>query len=160
MPEPLPPGLEAAYRVTGAIWEHLTREPTITLEDGREIPVLGGTVFTPGAGSARTTFVQLFRSHSSLVRTLGSAGAGKQWHHIVEQTPGNIARFGAQAVHNTQNVVALEIGAHRQISAFYSSIQPQFTGSTTLTVRQWLSTQSLNDQRVFGEQILRLFGGP
>jgi hypothetical protein len=49
---------------------------------------------------------------------------------------------------------------HRQISAFYSSIQPQFTGSTTLTVRQWLGTQSLNDQRVFGEQILRLFGGP
>jgi hypothetical protein len=118
---------------------------------------LGGVVAWPARTSA-APFVQIFRSHSALVRTLGRAGIGKQWHHIVEQTPGNVARFGAYAIHNTQNVVALEIGVHRQISAFYSSIQQEITGSSTLTVRQWLSTHSLNDQRVFGEQILRLFG--
>jgi hypothetical protein len=78
-----------------------------------------------------------------MVRALGPAGAGRQWHHVVEQTPGNVSNFGAYAIHNTQNVIALDVGVHRQISGFYSSIAPQFTGSSTLTVRQWLSTQSL-----------------
>src|SRR5690606_19029171 len=50
--------------------------------------------------------VRAFRSHSAMVRALGSAGRERQWHHIVEQTRGNVARFGAEAIHNTQNVVS------------------------------------------------------
>lgn len=97
---------------------------------------------------------------AALTRALGPAGPGQHWHHIVEQTPGNIARFGPQAVHNTQNVVRLDAAAHARISGFYSSIQPQVTGSTTMTVRQWLSTQSFEAQQAFGQQILRQFGAP
>ena len=59
-----------------------------------------------------------FRSWGSfggLKSALGSAGPGKQWHHIVEQTKGNIHRFGPHALHNTENVIAIDEGIHRQI---------------------------------------------
>jgi hypothetical protein len=81
---------------------------------------------------------------------MGPAGQGKQWHHIVEQTPGNVKRFGGEALHNTENVTALTTPVHTRVSAFYSSIQPKITNSNTLTVRQWLSTQSYEAQREFG----------
>jgi hypothetical protein len=93
-------------------------------------------------------------SFSGLKNALGSAGEGKQWHHIVEQTPGNVARFGPHAIHNTENVIPLEAGLHTRLSGFYSSIQQEITGSRSLTVRQWLSTQSYEAQRQFGLQAL------
>lgn len=81
---------------------------------------------------------------------MGKAGPGKEWHHIVEQTPGNAKRFGGEALHNTENVVALDKALHDKVSAFYSRIRPSITRSTSLTVRQWLSTQSYEAQREFG----------
>jgi hypothetical protein len=87
---------------------------------------------------------------------MGPAGPGKNWHHIVEQTKGNVAKFGPEQLHNTQNVIRMETGRHRQISGYYSSIQ-DFTGGQT--VRQWLSTQSFKAQQEFGLQVIRRFGG-
>lgn len=52
-----------------------------------------------------------WNSHRQMVRALGKAGPGQAWHHIVEQTPRNVARFGAQAIHNTRNVIRLPHGA-------------------------------------------------
>jgi hypothetical protein len=46
--------------------------------------------------------------------------------------------------------IPLEEGLHTRVSGFYSSIQWDVTGSRTLTVRQWLSTQSYEAQRKFG----------
>ena len=69
----------------------------------------------------------------------------------MEQTPGNVKRFGGEALHNTENVQALDEALHSRVSAFYSSKAPYVTGSRTLTVRQWLSTQSYEAQREFGE---------
>ncbi|HYO60079.1 MAG TPA: hypothetical protein VEU50_45715 [Archangium sp.] len=89
-------------------------------------------------------------SFSGFKSAMGSAGTGKQWHHIVEQTPGNVKRFGGEALHNTENVAALGNSIHTRVSAFYSSIQPRITNSNRLTVRQWLSTQSYEAQREFG----------
>ena len=100
-----------------------------------------------------------FRSWGSfggLKRALGSAGEGKQWHHIVEQTKGNIQRFGPHALHNTENVMALDEGIHRRISAYYSSKDPRFTAGQT--VRQWLSGQSFQAQREFGLKVLQEYG--
>jgi hypothetical protein len=91
-----------------------------------------------------------WRSHSGITRALGSPGKGNQWHHIVEQTPSNVKRFGPEALHNTENVTPLEEGLHKDVSAFYSSIREGITGSDTLTVRKWLSTQSYEAQRQFG----------
>jgi hypothetical protein len=75
---------------------------------------------------------------------------GAAGHHIVEQTPGNVKRFGGEALHNTENIIALRGSVHTRVSALYSSIQPKITNSNTLTVRQWLSTQSYEAQRELG----------
>ena len=64
-----------------------------------------------------------------------------------------LAKFGEQdteTIHNTGNVIPLDMATHRQVSALYSSIRPDITGSTTQTVRQWLSTQSYDASRSFG----------
>jgi hypothetical protein len=91
-----------------------------------------------------------WKSFSGFKKAMGKAGPGKQWHHIVEQTPGNVQRFGPESLHNTRNVVPLEEALHTRVSAFYSSISEGITRSSRLTVRQWLSTQSYEAQRDFG----------
>jgi len=97
-----------------------------------------------------------FKNHKALVKALGPAGKGKAWHHIVEQNPGNMKRLGPEKIHTPENVTPLEKSVHDQISAFYSRIVRQITGSDRLTVRKWLSTQSFEEQREFGLKILEL----
>jgi hypothetical protein len=101
------------------------------------------------AGTQSSGF-RAWKSFSGFKKAMGKAGPGKQWHHIVEQTPGNVQKFGPEALHNTRNVIPLEEALHTRVSAFYSSIRERITGSDTLTVRQWLSTQSYDAQRDFG----------
>jgi RHS repeat-associated protein len=93
-----------------------------------------------------------FRSFSSFKRMLGAAGGGQAWHHIVEQTSGNISRFGAQSVHNSANVISLPKELHQKISAYYSSKQAFTNG---MTVRKWLSTKSYKEQLEFGLNLLK-----
>ena len=84
----------------------------------------------------------------------GTAGTGMHWHHIVERTPGNVARFGANQIHNTKNLVKIPSNIHigrGSISAHYSSIT---NVSHPQTVRQWLSTQSYQAQMEYGLRIL------
>ncbi|NOJ95880.1 hypothetical protein HMI51_23460 [Corallococcus coralloides] len=104
---------------------------------------------TPGGARSWNSF-------SALKRARGPAGTGKQWHHIVEQTDGNVRRFGPQALHNTDNVIAIDEAIHQRISGYYSSKAPALTGSQT--VRQWLSTQSFQAQKDFGMMTLKRFG--
>jgi len=96
-----------------------------------------------------------FGSMSSFRRAYGSAGPNAQWHHVIEQTPGNVTQFGATSIHNTSIIVRLETGIHRQVSGYYSSLQP-FTGGQT--VRQWLSSQPFDAQMQFGLDVLKQFG--
>ncbi|WP_147443552.1 hypothetical protein [Corallococcus sicarius] len=95
-----------------------------------------------------------YSSYKSFRRAMGPAGEGKEWHHVVEQTDGNVARFGPRAIHNTENIIPLEKELHGAVSAFYSSRQYRITTSEALTVRQWLSTQSFEVQRAFGLQAM------
>ncbi len=86
-------------------------------------------------------------------------GPGEHLHHIVEQSASNISRFGADAIHNTANAVPLEASMHvgkGSISAYYSSKDAFFTEG--LTVRQWLSTRSFDEQYLFGMNVLKEFG--
>jgi len=94
-------------------------------------------------GSARG-----FRSFREFKAECGSAGEGRVWHHIVEKR--NAARFGAEAIHNPRNVVSMPAELNQQLANLYSSIRPDITRSETLTVRQWLSTQSFKAQYQFG----------
>ena len=100
----------------------------------------------PGAG---------FRSFSAFRRAFGSAGGTLQWHHIVGQTAGNIESFGADAIHDSENLIKVEASVHARISGFYSSKQA-FAGGKT--VREWLGSQSFDAQREFGLKVLRDFG--
>jgi hypothetical protein len=73
----------------------------------------------------------------------------------VEQTAGNVARFGERSIHNTGNLLKVSVQTHRRISGFYSSKQAFTNG---LTVRQWLGTKSIKEQYEFGLQVLRQYG--
>jgi RHS repeat-associated protein len=118
---------------------------------GRTGPiVLGDAALSSVRGMGPT---RRFGSYSAFRRALGSAGFGRQWHHIVEQTKLNERNFGALAIHSTDNVLSIETGVHRQISAFYSSNM-----APGVTWRRWLSTQSFETQRAFGLQTMRRYG--
>ncbi|MFU2078356.1 RHS repeat-associated core domain-containing protein [Avibacterium endocarditidis] len=104
-----------------------------------------------------TKYSKGFDSFSQFKRVVGPAGKGQAWHHIVEQTPSNIAKFGANKIHNINNLIKVPHGKgtiHSQISGFYSSKAPFTQGKT---VRQWLSSQTFSEQFEFGiEQLQRL----
>jgi hypothetical protein len=104
----------------------------------------------PSRGKLLPNGHRAWGSFGGFKSAMGKAGPGKEWHHIVEQTPGNAKRFGGEALHNTENVIALDKALHDKVSAFYSRIRFFVTKSTRLTVRQWLSTQSYEAQREFG----------
>nr|WP_224372554.1 hypothetical protein [Hyalangium versicolor] len=110
---------------------------------------------TGGATGATKADFMAFKSMKDFKNALGSAGEGKNWHHIVEQTPSNLERFGPEALHNTENVIAVDADTHAKISAYYSSKQ-KLTGG--MVVREWLRTKSYEEQREFGLKTLRQFG--
>uniref|UniRef100_UPI0030B80C9E SitA5 family polymorphic toxin n=1 Tax=Corallococcus exiguus TaxID=83462 RepID=UPI0030B80C9E len=118
---------------------------TVALAPGAVAMAANGGGPTPPAGAPRG-----WGSFSGFKKAQGPAGPGKEWHHIVEQTPGNVQRFGPQALHNTENVIPLDKGLHARVSQLYSSIRRNLTGSGGLTVRQWLSTRPYEAQRDFG----------
>tara|TARA_R110002072_G_scaffold303099_1_gene493493 strand:- start:219347 stop:223417 length:4071 start_codon:yes stop_codon:yes gene_type:complete len=95
---------------------------------------------------------EAYRSFSALKRALGAAGENKHWHHIVEQS--QIGQFGTALINNTKNVVALDAGIHAKISGYFSSIQDFSNG---LTVRQWLSGKSFEEQYQFGLNVIQRF---
>nr|WP_254330456.1 hypothetical protein [Corallococcus exiguus] len=104
----------------------------------------------PGGGSPPPLpGVRSWGSFSGFKQAMGPAGVGKQWHHIVEQTPGNVERFGPHALHNTDNVIRLDTSLHKKVSALFSMIRPELT-SSHLTIRQWLSTRPFAVQYDFG----------
>ena len=106
----------------------------------------GGSGTTPKAATVG------FKSYGAFKRSMGPAGPGKEWHHIVEQTEGNVKAFGPGRIHSTENVIPLDKDLHEAVSAFYSSKQA-FTGG--LTVRKWLATQSWEAQREFGLALIK-----
>ncbi len=152
----------------GAAWEETTdpnafREwrPVSNLEVAADAVGVVGAVVPAAraiAEAPEAAAVMRFSSAYRLKRYLGSAGEGYQWHHIVEQTPGNLKRFGPEAIHSTDNVVAVPKSIHvgkNSISALYSS-KPRFTHG--VTVRRWLSKQPFRAQRQFGIKTLKSRG--
>ena len=110
----------------------------------------GGGSGTPKEGRVLPSGHRAFKSFGNFKDFMGPAGEGKQWHHIIEKREANLKRFGAEALHNTENIISLDKDLHTRVSAFYSSIQKELTGSRKLTVRMWLGTQSYEAQRQFG----------
>ncbi|HYO53173.1 hypothetical protein [Archangium sp.] len=122
---------------------------TVTIALAPGAVAMTARAMSGAAAKAPPNGFRAWGSYSGFKRAMGSAGPGNEWHHIVEQTPGNVKQFGAQALHNTENIVPLDKNLHTRISSFYSSVRRDITGSP-LTVRKWLSTQSYEAQREFG----------
>jgi hypothetical protein len=135
------PGFGQVARAGGSIRAVLPRNAMAMSSEGGQV--------TTRTGALLSKTYRAFKSSRAFKRAMGSAGEGKNWHHIVEQHAGNLKRFGAEAIHNTENVIKLDTPLHNRVSAFYSSVRKELTNST-LTVRQWLSTQSYEAQRQFG----------
>ena len=96
-----------------------------------------------------------FSSFNALKRSLGSAGVGNQWHHIVEQCQIVKSGFSEYWIHNSNNVISISNSVHKEISAYYSRIH-NFTDG--MTFRNWLAGQSFETQYKWGIEILRMFG--
>lgn len=109
-------------------------------------------------GSQKVAQGQGYKSFEALKNAQGRAGDNRAWHHIVEQNSTNINRFGAQSIHNTKNVVNIPSGftgsLHGKITGLYNSINSGITGSSTITVREWLVTKSFDFQYQFGVDVL------
>jgi len=155
------PGLPGAAQVAvraeaqaGVTYAGVAQVETVAVAaDGFTFALTPGAVAmsssgTRGSGSASTGYHE-WQTHRGMTKARGSAGPSNEWHHIVEQTEGNVRQFGPEAIHNTENVIALDKALHDLVSAFYSSKKPRITNSD-LTVREWLSTQSYQAQRDFG----------
>lgn len=119
------------------------------LEEVSEVVIESGKASVPDKG---------FSSFDKLKDYLGSPGEGNAWHHIVEQSQIGKSGFSSTKVNNVKNIIAIPHGkgsVHAQISGFYSS-KPDFTNG--LTVRQWLSGKSFDEQFDYGMKILKKYG--
>jgi hypothetical protein len=114
-----------------------------------------------GLSAVQNGVGQGYNSFEAFKAAEGSAGPGMAWHHIVTQTSANLQQFGAQAIHNTNNLLKLPNGAgslHQQVTNLYNSINPAITGSTQ-RVYQWLQTQPFESQWEFGMNVINNLGG-
>jgi len=117
------------------------------------VVAVGAKVAVQAIGASGYVTFDAFR------RAYGSAGEGMNWHHIVEQHAGNIARFGAERIHHLGSKVKVEAGMlgmlHNEISRYYSRSDPFLTGEQT--VRGWLQTKGWAFQYHFGLEVLVRF---
>ena len=97
-----------------------------------------------------------FSSFSKFKKEMGSAGPGKEWHHIVEQSQIKKTGFSPEKIHNTSNMIAIDKNIHRKISGYYNYKGFSFTNG--LSVREWLAGQSYEKQFEYGIGILKKFG--
>ncbi|MBP3392298.1 MAG: RHS repeat-associated core domain-containing protein [Clostridia bacterium] len=112
------------------------------------------TSITKGGGARFSTF-------KALKNSLGSAGKGRQWHHIVEQCQIKTSRAGFSKywVHNSNNVINITDDVHQLISNFYSSIpNKQVVNTGGKVFRDWLIDMSFEQQYKWGIWVLRYFG--
>jgi hypothetical protein len=94
--------------------------------------------------------LRCFKDFPALKKGLGQP-AGTVWHHLVEKRDALVEKFGAEAIHNNVNVVAVAPSINSKINGFYSSLQPFSNGQL---VRYWLESKSWLEQYEFGKKIL------
>jgi hypothetical protein len=109
------------------------------------------------AGGKLNTAKGGFSSFNAFKKAYGSAGKGNAWHHIVEQYADNIAKFGANRIHNVNNLIKLPHGAgtiHAKVTGHYNSLMP----GTSMRVRDFVKTLSYDGQYKYGIDVLKRFG--
>ena len=119
----------------------------------------GALITKYGVATAATSITKgggaRFSSFDALKRSLGSAGKGKQWHHIVEQCQIGKSGFSKYWIQNSNNVINISNSVHSKVSAYYNSVH-RFTNG--MRFRDWLSGQSFETQYEWGIKVLRKYG--
>ena len=119
----------------------------------------GALIAKYGVATAATSITKgggaRFSSFNALKQSLGSAGSGKQWHHIVEQCQIGKSGFSKYWIQNSNNVINISNSVHSKISAHYSR---KFAFTQGKTLRDWLAGQSFQKQYEYGIKVLRQFG--
>ncbi len=96
---------------------------------------------------------RVFKTPRAFKDAYGSAGLGREWHHIVEESadPDNVKGYN---VNGTRNMVRIPRIIHWAISGHYS----EKSDVPGLTIRELLRTLPLERQREYGLWALRYFG--
>ena len=119
----------------------------------------GALVAKYGVGTAASSITKgggaRFSSFSALKRSMGSAGKGKHWHHIVEQSQISKSGFSKYWIHNSNNVIKIDASVHAKITAYYNKVH-NFTGGKTF--RNWLAGKSFKEQYKWGVKVLKMYG--
>lgn len=95
-----------------------------------------------------------YDSFRKLKKSVGSAGQGNEWHHIVEQSQIKKSGFDVQMIQNEKNIISINRGIHRKISGYYSRKNPLLNG---MSPREWLTGKSFEFQHEYGLQVLKMF---
>ena len=153
--------------VNGQLYHKHTGNPLASLINS----LLGESVFVEKKAYAPSDDLMMqelvettgeFALGSALGKAIGHVagklgGEGMVWHHIVEQHADNVARFGAQKIHNTKNLIRLPNGKgsiHAKVSGHYSSIMRD----KNMRVRDYVKALSFEEQYEFGINVLKQFG--
>jgi hypothetical protein len=107
-----------------------------------------GDTFSSFDDFKKTSFIE------AMLKAYGAAGPGKEWHHIVEQGGDNATNFSPEQLHSTKNIMPLPDPVHDLVTAEYAK-EYDHSG---VSVREWLSGQSFEDQWNEGIKILRRLG--
>ena len=123
-----------------------------------------GGAFPKGSGRAGTVVQrspigpanESFDSYADFLARFGPASQtynrGMTWEHIVEQSMAG--RLGAKRIYSTENTIPLPREINKAKADIYSRLVP----GTNVTAREWLSTQSFEQQYQFEIDTLRSFG--
>jgi hypothetical protein len=95
-----------------------------------------------------TTEYEAFDSQRAFEKKYGSAGAGYEWHHIVEQDSG----FSPTEVHNTDNMVRVAKGRHWKITSLMTEKREDLGG---ISRREWLRGKSYEEHMRVGLELLK-----
>ena len=143
-------------------WKHVVGFGCIGGAVGALIGWGAGAIISTWGGAAAASSIPSgggisFGSFSQLKHSMGAAGPGMEWHHIVEQCQMKASRanFPVSWVQNSNNVIRVSAEVHHKISNYYSQAQ-LFTDG--MTFRDWITRLSFEEQYEWGLYVLRLFG--
>jgi len=92
-----------------------------------------------------------YSSFRAAKANLGSAGPGRVFDHVVEQSQIGRSGLAPELIHHPFNLNPVGAEINQLKANYYSSIRP-YTGGRT--VRDWLTGQSFEDQYEFGMEIV------
>jgi len=94
-----------------------------------------------------TTEYEAFDSQEAFEKKYRPAGAGYEWHHIVEQKSG----FSPTEIYNTDNIVRVAKGRHWKITSLMTQKREELGG---LSWREWLRGRSFEEHMRVGWGLL------